>query len=186
MKLSHYRRADQQLFRIHTNPVGIEGLRKLLPYSGPADVNLCVSHAYRKWLIRTIQKARCLRGKRWMMSKEDKKYPHSQHLYVAVGDQLLSTETNGALLNGAFVTVLDLTENSIVVRDDESGDEARVPFPRFAEHFLSARAVTYQIVQAKTLRGSVALHQCDHKNFTDRHKLVGLSRGTAKRLVSVK
>ena len=121
-----------------------------------------------------------------MMSKEDKRYPHSQHFYVAVGDQLLCTKTNGTLLNGAFVTVLELTENSIRVRDAESNDEASVPFTRFAEHLLSARAVTYQIVQAKTLRGSVALHQCDHKNFTDRHKLVGLSRGTAKRLVSVK
>ena len=171
----------------------IEELRKLLPYSGPADVNLCVSHAYRKWLIRTIQKARSLQGKRWMMFKEDKRYPHSQHLYVAVGDQLLCTKisggllnTNGTLLNGAFVTVQDLTEANIVVRDDESNEKASVPFTRFAEHFLSARAVTYQVVQAKTLRGSVALHQCDHKNFTDRHKLVGLSRGTAKRLVSVK
>ena len=120
------------------------------------------------------------------MMKEDKKYPASQHLYVAVGDQLLCTKTNGTLLNGAFVTVQDLREDTVVVRDDESKEEARVPFTRFAEHFLSARAVTYQIVQAKTLRGSVALHQTDHKNFTSRHLLVGLSRGTAKRLVSVK
>ena len=43
------------------------------------------------------QNAGCLdQGrKRCMMFKEDKKYPHSQHLYVAVGDQLLSTKTNG-------------------------------------------------------------------------------------------
>ena len=77
VELSHCRRADQQLFRLYTNPLPNEELRKLLPHSGPADVNLCVSHAYRKWLIRTIQKTRCLRGERWVVFKEDKKYPQS-------------------------------------------------------------------------------------------------------------
>ena len=76
--------------------------------------------------------------------------------------------------------------SSMVVRDDESGEDSSVPFARFADRFLSARAVTYNIVQATTLRGPVAIPQCDHKNPTNRHKLAGPFRGTARRLVSVK
>ncbi len=80
------------------------------------------------------------------------------------------------MLNGAFVTVVEIPRTQIAVRDDLIEEVSIVANAKFAEHFLSAIAVSYQVCQAKTIRGTVALHQTDHKHFTSRHLRVGLSR----------
>ena len=47
------------LFKIYGNPPSITELRSLLPARAPyADVNLCVSHKFRRRLIYKIQKDR--------------------------------------------------------------------------------------------------------------------------------
>ena len=115
---------------------------------------------------------------KWRLYEEDKKYPHSQNLYVCEGDRLLATKTAGNLLNGSFVHVPRLEEDGLIVRDDITGEKITVPHTAFAQHFISAVAVTYQICQAKTSTGTIALHQTGHKMFSRRHLLVGLSRAT--------
>ena len=115
----------------------------------------------------------------------DKRWPLSQTLWVGVGDRLLATKTCGSLLNGAFVTVAEISRTHIAVRDDLTEEVSVVPNARFPEHFLSAIAVSYQVCQAKTIRGTVALHQTDHKHFTSRHLRVGLSRATSIRDVCI-
>ena len=79
-----------------------------------------------------------------------------------------------------------LADAGITVRDCETGLEATMPHDRFQEHFLSARAICYATCQAKTIEGTIALHQTGHPHFTRRCLLVGLSRGRAKHLVTVK
>ena len=117
----------------------------------------------------------------------DNRYPLCQRLVVVVGDRLLVSKTHGKeLLNGAFVVVQKLDDTGITVRDCETGDEATMPHDRFQEHFLSARAICYATCQAKTIEGTIALHQTGHPHFTRRCLLVGLSRGRAKHLVTVK
>ena len=76
------------------------------------------------------------------------------------------------------VRVLRLGDADLAVRDDITGEEITVPHTAFAHHFVSAVTVAYQICQAKTITGTIALHQTSHKMFSRRHLLVGLSRAT--------
>ena len=159
----------------------------MLPYTGPAKTNAVVSHKYRKALIRWVNRWRDLRDCVWRLYEEDPKYPHSQHLYVAEGDRLLAVKTNGGtLLNGAFVNVLKLDDENITVEDDMTGQITALPHSRFQEHLVSSVAVTYQGLQAKSVPGTVALHQTGHKHFSRRHLLVGMSRATHISNLSIK
>ena len=117
----------------------------------------------------------------------DNRYPMCQRLVVIIGHRLLVSKTHGKeLLNGAFVVVQELDDTGITVRDCETGAETTVPHDRLQEHFLSARAICYATCQAKTIEGTIALRQTGHPHFTRRCLLVGLSRGRAKHLVTVK
>ena len=115
----------------------------------------------------------------------DKRWPLSQMLWMGVGDRLVATKTCDTLLNGAFVTVVELPRTHIAVRDDETNEVSVAANARFAEHFRSAIAVSYQVCQAKAIRGSVCLHQTDHKHFASRHLRVGLSRAPSVRDVCI-
>ena len=61
VELSQCRRSDKELFEIYMKPPPIEDLRKILPYIGLAETNICVSHAYRKHIIHEITQARLMR-----------------------------------------------------------------------------------------------------------------------------
>ena len=104
----------------------------------------------------------------------------SNAMAIKMKDRLAVSKTHGKeLLNGAFVVVQKLDDAGITVRDCETGFETTMPHDRFQEHFLSARAICYATCQAKTIEGTIALHQTGHPHFTRRCLLVGLSRGRA-------
>ena len=188
VKLSRCRRSEgDMLFEIYCKPPSITELRSLLPARAPyADVNLCVSHKFRTRLISKIQRDRWDAGG-FLNAKTfigDRRWPHSQRLTVAEGDWLLAQKTipSAGLCNGAFVCVrtVENEENEIEVYDPQSQAIAKVPHSRFAECFLSASCVSYQVTQGKTIGfGTVGLWQTQHRFFTPKHLRVGLSRATA-------
>ena len=171
IKLSRCRRSEgDTLFKIFCKPPSILELRSLLPARAPyADVNLCVSHKFRRRLISKIQ------GDRWgagdfLNAKTflgDRRWPHSQRLSVAEGDWLLAQKTipSAGLCNGAFVCVRNVEneDGEIEVYDPQSQAIAKVSHSRFAECFLSASCVSYQVTQGKTIGfGTVGLWQTQH------------------------
>ena len=188
IKLSRCRRSEgDTLFKIYCKPPSILELRSLLPARAPyADVNLCVSHKFRRRLINKIQKDRWDAGE-FLNAKTflgDRRWPHSQRLTVAEGDWLLAQKTipSAGLCNGAFVRVqkIENEENELEIHDPQSDVIAKVPCSRFAECFLSASCVSYQVTQGKSIGfGTVGLWQTQHRFFTPRHLRVGLSRATA-------
>ena len=102
---------------------------------------------------------------------------------MIVGDRLLVHRTHGKeLLKGAFVVVRKMDDAGITVCDCETGLETTMPHDRFQEHFLSARAICYATCQAKTIEGTIALHQTGHPHFTRRCLLVGPSSGPRQAL----
>ena len=86
------------------------------------------------------------------------------------------------LCNGAFLRVqkIENEDNEIEIHDPQSDVITEVPCIRFAECFLSATCVSYQVTQGKTIAfGTVGLWQTQHRFFTPRHLRVGRPRATA-------
>ena len=69
--------------------------------------------------------------------------------------------------------------------ESETGKVIEFDPARCQEYFRLAHAMVYQVAQGRTLPGSVCLWETLSPFFTEKHKLVGLSRATAAELVSI-
>ena len=187
LRLNRCRRSCEALYRLYSNPPGLEELRRLLPYRGPGRYNLCLSHRTRRRVIKRLQDRRD-KSQDHLFLAEDSRFPLSQDLMVFVGEKLVCCKSNKAwsLFNGAFLTVTSL--RPLRIRDDETEEELEVPVEQFHRHLRSALALTYYVCQARTLSdppGTVVLYETRHRKFSSRHLLVGLSRAASVDKVSI-
>ena len=77
--------------------------------------------------------------------------------------------------NGLFYEIVEIAENIIKFKnsDDESMELPKAEIP---QKMLLCYAYTYHKSQARTIQGSLRLAQTNHKNFSQRHLIVGLGR----------
>ena len=184
------RRSDQAHFDFYTALAGQELAQALVaakarypPREGDADWNIVISHAKRKALNDRLQRraAAAYEGddKLWI---EDAEVPFQ----CFPGTRLIGcNNSHRKIVNGAFLTVLEVDENTIKLLNEDVGKELEVSPTQLAKHTRLRWALTLCSAQGRSLSGTIAVHDTSSRYFSTKHLYVALSRATNGGNVSV-
>ena len=144
--------------------------------------NLTVSHRCRGRL--NERKNRQCRELDHICWEADKRFPHSQKVFLAEGVPLVACKTweGEGITNASFWTVVGLNPLRL---ESEAGKVIEFDPARCQEYFRLGHAMVYQVAQGRTLPGTVCLWEVGSPHLSAKHLLVGLSRATAVKLVSI-
>ena len=78
--------------------------------------------------------------------------------------------------NGAFLDVVELTDDGVLLRDLDTAEQFSVTSKALATHTRLRRALTLCSVQGRSLSGTVAIHDVHSRHFSTTHLYVALSR----------
>jgi hypothetical protein len=105
-----------------------------------------------------------------------------QDFFMFPGQILIgcTDNTNTGIFNGAFYEVISFTGRAAILKDMDVGGEITVDAKTIERFLRLSHAMVYAQVQGRTFRKAlVRLWDTDHRHFTRRHLLVGVSRATA-------
>ena len=146
-------------------------------------MNLCISHARRRQVIREVVEQR-------LWAERPPVYlcipkgsdPQSQEIRVWPGVVLtavLDSVSRSGIYNAQLLVVRGWTDTTLQLQCQEGGQEYEVPRAWAQENLRHGAAICYAAIQARTCRGTVQLLDWDSKRFTRRHLVMGLSRATS-------
>ena len=107
------------------------------------------------------------------------------HYHLFVGTRLISANTVGKFVNGAFLLVCGITPEGISLQDEDAKECFEVSVEQIAKHTKLRWALTLCAVQGKSLDGTIAIHDTRSVHFNIKHLYVALSRATDGANVSI-
>ena len=78
--------------------------------------------------------------------------------------------------NGAFLDVVELTDNGVILRDVDTNEQFTVTNKALEAHTRLRHALTLCSVQGRSLSGTVAIHDVHSRHVSVTHLYVALSR----------
>ena len=78
--------------------------------------------------------------------------------------------------NGAFLDVVELTDDGVLLRDLDTNERFTVTHKAMAAHTRLRHALTLCSVQGRSVSGTVAIHAVHSRHFSVTHLYVALSR----------
>ncbi len=102
-----------------------------------------------------------------------------------VGTRLISANTVGKSVNGAFLLVLGITPEGISLQDEDTKECFEASVEQIAKHTKLRWALTLCAVQGKSIDGTIAIHDVRIVHFKIKHLYVALSRATDGANVSI-
>ena len=105
------------------------------------------------------------------------------HLFVRI--RLISSNTTGKFVNGAFLLVCGITSEGISLQDEDTKECFEASGEQIAKHTKLRWALTLCAVQGKSLDGTIAIHDTGSVHFNVKHLYVALSRATDGANVSI-
>ena len=78
--------------------------------------------------------------------------------------------------NGAFIDVVELTDDGVLLRDLDTNERFTVTNQALATHTRLRHALTPCSVQGRSLSGTVAIHDVHNRHVSVTHLYVALSR----------
>jgi len=83
------------------------------------------------------------------------------------------------IVNGAFLLVTSVSEESIGLLDEQTSEEFEVTPAQLAKHTRLRSALTVWACQGRTLQGTIAIHESRSPHFSPTHLYVALTRTTS-------
>ena len=156
---------------------------RALPRRGWADVNLVVSHARRRAVIRDVMAQRlAAESPAETLTIPKGTDANSQEIQVWPGVVLtavLDGISRFGIWNAQLLIVQGWSGDSLRLRCQEGGEDYEVPLSWAAENLRHGAAICYAAIQARTCRGTVQLLDWTSQRFTRRMLCMGLSRATS-------
>ena len=164
-------------------PLGLPAMleaARALPCRGLADVNLVISHARRRKVIRQWMAERRPDGPTLLLPKGAD--ANSQELVIWEGTVLtacLDGLSKHGIYNAQLLLCRGWTESTLQLQCQEGGEAYEVPLDWCQENLRHGAAICYAAIQARTSHGTCQLLDWTSPRFTRRHLVMGLSRATS-------
>ena len=156
---------------------------RALPRRGWADVNLVVSHARRRAVIREVMAERlAAESPAETLTIPKGSDANSQPRTVWKGTVLtavLDSVSRYEIYNAQLLVLEGWSADQLRLRCQEGGQEYEVPISWASENLRHGCSLCYAAIQSRTCRGTVQLLDWQSPRFTRRHLIMGLSRATA-------